>query len=263
MDNEDKVVDTITAHKVILAVHSEYFRVAFFGTGASFKEDKDGIVMVKETTKQAFWDLMGFIYEKDIDFENKSLTELFEILNLAQRFQVDKLKEVVSKNINNFPLTMDNVVMVAATAQELSHFEEVSKNLMEGCVDLLSKRLVDVKSVLAVISKNGDGSTVLKLLKDFDLKMKSICNNCGSFPCRTSINPNDLAPGQIIPNRFIDHRCKVIRILNSGEVAVDWVNPLGEPSVNSLIMPLPTPKNTYPLHHLLKSCVYKCNQQLI
>ena len=53
LDSKDKVVDTITAHKVILAVHSEYFRVAFFGTGAFFKEDTDGIVMVKETTKEA------------------------------------------------------------------------------------------------------------------------------------------------------------------------------------------------------------------
>ena len=96
VDSEDKVVDTIAAHKVILAVHNEYFRAIFFGTGAFFKEGKDGIVVVKETTKEAFLDLLGFIYEKDIDFENKSLTDLFEILNLAQRYQVDKLKNVMS-----------------------------------------------------------------------------------------------------------------------------------------------------------------------
>ena len=111
---------------------------------------------------------------------------------------MDQLKEVVSKYINNFHLTMDNVVMVAATAQELSHFEEVSKNLLKGCVDLLSTRLVDVKSVLTFISKNGDGSTVLQLLKDLDSKKESICNNCGKLPCRTKINFNDLDPGQII-----------------------------------------------------------------
>ena len=86
VDSEDKVVDTIAAHKVILAVHNEYFRAIFFGTGAFFKEGKDGIVVVKETTKEAFMDLLGFIYEKDIHFENKSLTDLFEILNLAQHY---------------------------------------------------------------------------------------------------------------------------------------------------------------------------------
>ena len=109
MNSEDKVVDTIAAHKVILTVHNEYFRAIFFCTGAFFNEGKDGIVVVKETTKEEFLDLLGFIYEKDIDFENKSLTDLFEILNLAQRYQVDKLKDVVSKYINNFPITMDNI----------------------------------------------------------------------------------------------------------------------------------------------------------
>ena len=141
VDSEDKVVDTIAAHKVILAVHNEYFRAIFFGTGAFFKEGKDGIVVVKETTKEAFMDLLGFIYEKDIDFENKSLTDLFEILNLAQRYQVDKLKDVVSKYINNFPITMDNVAMVANTALDLSNiFDEVSENLLKSCADLLSKQ---------------------------------------------------------------------------------------------------------------------------
>ena len=131
MNSEDKVVDTIAAHKVILAVHNEYFRAIFFGTGAFFKEGKGGIVVVKETTKEAFLDLLGFIYEKDIDFENKSLTDLFEILNLA----------VVSKYINNFPITMDNVAMVANTALDLSNiFDEVSENLLKSCADLLSKQ---------------------------------------------------------------------------------------------------------------------------
>ena len=68
VDSEDKVVDTIAAHKVIFAVHNEYFRAIFFGTGAFFKEGKDGIVVVKET-KEAFLDMLGFIYEKDIDLK--------------------------------------------------------------------------------------------------------------------------------------------------------------------------------------------------
>ena len=68
-------------------------------------------MVVKETTKEAFLDLLGLIYDKDINFENKSLTDLFEILNLA----------VVSKYINNFPITMDNVAMDANTALDLSN----------------------------------------------------------------------------------------------------------------------------------------------
>ena len=171
VDAQDQVVDSLPAHKVILAVHSVYFRAAFFGTGTFFKED--GAVLIKETTKEAFRDLVGFIYEKEIDFGKKTLMELFEILNVAQRYQVDELKEMVSGHINNFPISLENVVMVAATAQELSHFDEVSKHLLKRCLDLLSTKMVDVRSVLAFISNNEDAATVQKLLKDLDVKTKS------------------------------------------------------------------------------------------
>ena len=123
------------------------------------------------------------------------------------------MKDVVSKYINNFPLTMDNVVMVAATAQELSHFEEVSKNLLKGCVDLLSTRLVDVKSVLTFISKNGDGSTVLKLLKDLDSKKESICNNCGKLPCQLPRLATSIHVGFLITTFVFSSICPCICLL--------------------------------------------------
>ena len=190
MDSEDKVVDTIATHKVILAVHNEYFRAISFGTGAFFKEGKDGIVVVTETTKEAFLDLLGFIYEKDIDFENKSLTDLFEILNLAQRYQVDKLKDVVSKYINNFPITMDNVAMVVNTALDLSNiFDEVLENLLKSCADLLSKQdsnnlcyfckdpcssLQDMKQhIMTVHNVKLSVAQLKKILKEKNIKEKS------------------------------------------------------------------------------------------
>ena len=184
VDEQDEVVDTLPAHKVILAVHSNYFRAAFFGTGTMFKQD--GTVLIKETTKEAFRDLLGFIYEKEIDFATKTLRELFELLNLAQRYQVDELKDRVSGHINNFPLSLDNVAMVAAVAEELSHFEEVSKHLLKSCVDLLSTKMVDVRSVLTFISNNEDGAIVQKLLKDLDVKTNKMPNQkkiaIASFP---------------------------------------------------------------------------------
>ena len=51
------------------------------------------------------------------------------------------MKDVMSKYINNFPITMDNVAMVANTALDLSNiFDEVSENLLKSCADLLSKQ---------------------------------------------------------------------------------------------------------------------------
>ena len=234
-DQQDQVVDILKAHKVILAVHTNYFRAAFFGTGTSFKEEKDGIVLIKETTKEAFRDLVGFIYEKEIDFGIKTLTELFEILNLAQRYQVDELKNMVSRHINNFPLSLDNVVMVAATAEEMSHFEEVSTDLGKACVDLLATQLVNVRSVLNFISNNEDGATVVKLLKDLDIKNERMqdCDNCGKNPCmdKSNIIFYDLAPGQVIQTNNSNswqstyrlQVCRVVSVSDSG-ATVEWTN---------------------------------------
>ena len=43
VDSEDKVVDTIAAHKVILAVHNEYVRAIFFGTAPSLRRARMGL----------------------------------------------------------------------------------------------------------------------------------------------------------------------------------------------------------------------------
>ena len=164
--------------------------------------------------------------------------ELFEILNLAQRYQVDELKNMVSGHINNFPLTLDNVVMVAASAEEQSHFEEVSTNLVKSCVDLLSAKMVDVSSVLSFISNNEDGATVQKLLKELGVKTKTskkqACDNCGKKPCRNKskiTNFNDLTPGQVIQTTnstaWLDayrlQVCRVVSVSRSG-ARVAWMN---------------------------------------
>merc|ERR1719339_209835 len=129
VDKEDGLVTTFQAHKFILGLHSDHFNNAFFGSGVNFKEEEDGIVVIKDTTKEAFEDFLGFYYEKNIEFEKKTLKELYEILNLAEKYQVKELKDKVSELMKNFTLTMSNVVDVAATTEEFSHFENLSNNL--------------------------------------------------------------------------------------------------------------------------------------
>ena len=84
--NNTEIV-TVKAHKFVLAVHSVFFQKAFFGSGLNFKESS-GTVIIKETTKEAFSAMIDFIYEKKIDFGQKTVEELFDILNIAKRYQV-------------------------------------------------------------------------------------------------------------------------------------------------------------------------------
>ena len=85
VDKEDGLVTTLDAHKIILALHSDHFKNAFYGPEFKFKEEEEGIMVIKETTRAAFEDIIGFYYEKNIEFEKKTLKELYEILNLAER----------------------------------------------------------------------------------------------------------------------------------------------------------------------------------
>ena len=77
------------AHKVILAMHSKYFKDIFFRSGVFLKSGSNVMptVIIKGTTKGAFKEFLGFFYEEKIDFGEKSLTELYEILKLAKKFQ--------------------------------------------------------------------------------------------------------------------------------------------------------------------------------
>ena len=89
---------TFEAHKFILGLHSDHFNNAFFGSGVNFKEEEDGIVVIKDATKEAFEDFLGFNYEKNIEFEKKTLRELYDILNLAERYQVNSIAQYLFQN---------------------------------------------------------------------------------------------------------------------------------------------------------------------
>ena len=54
VDKEDQVVANLEAHKMIVALHSDHFKNALYGSGVNFKEDREGIMVIKETTKD-FW----------------------------------------------------------------------------------------------------------------------------------------------------------------------------------------------------------------
>ena len=203
---------TLEGHKIIIALHNDHFKNAFFGSGIKFKEEEEGIMVIKETTWAAFEDFVGFFYEKNIKFEKKTLRELFEILNLAERYQVNELKEKVSGFIDNFPLSIDNVVEVAATTQEFSHFEIASQDLYANCSSFVQVKLNSLKSVLNFVQKNEDEVTVKKLIKE----LKYPCSRCHQRPCKIS---SYFSTGEsIVPGRKVKNGAFVV----AGEIFRLW-----------------------------------------
>ena len=239
VDKEDGLVTTLDAHKIILALHSDHFKNAFYGSGIKFKEEEEGIVVIKDTTKEAFEDFLGFYYEKNIEFEKKTLKELYEILNLAEKYQVKELKDKVSEFMKNFTLTMSNVVDVATTTEEFSHFENLSNNLYASCVAFVGAKFTDAQSVLTFVQGNEDKMMVMKLLQDIK-NPGGTCRNCKQNPCRnqSNITANDLLePGMLVltnpgstpaagcwRQKYKNQLCKVVS-KNGGRVTITWSNP--------------------------------------
>ena len=179
VDKEDGLVTTLDAHKIILALHSDHFKNVFYGPEFKFKEEEEGIMVIKETTRAAFEDIIGFYYEKNIEFEKKTLKELYEILNLAERYQVKELKGRVGDFIKNFPLYIDNVVEVTATIEDFPHFKSISRALCSRCAAIIQMKLTNVQSMLNFVERNADKVTVMKLLKI----AKVPCFTCHQKPC--------------------------------------------------------------------------------
>ena len=72
---------------LILASFSPVFKKMFYG---AMKETRDEIP-VDETTGKAFNKLVDYVYQVDINCEDMSLYELFELVNLAERYDVPEL----------------------------------------------------------------------------------------------------------------------------------------------------------------------------
>jgi len=179
-----KVKGEIKAHKYILAASSPVFKAMFFGP---MKENKD-VVEVKETSYEAFKKLIEYIYQVDIECKDISIVELYDIVNLAERYDMPKLKEELKIQMKNISISMDNVIEVATSANEYSQFEEVSDAVMMSCVNFLQKTIndpADERLEFALTQfASGSGKIALKLLALVkQLPPLVRCKNCKGKPC--------------------------------------------------------------------------------
>jgi len=178
-----KVKGEIKAHKYILAASSSVFKGMFFGP---MKESKD-VIDVKETTVEAFKKLIEYIYQVDIECRDISLVELYDIVNLAELYNIPKLTEELKIQMENIPLSMDNLMDVATIASEYSQFEEVSNCVMMSCAKFLQKMIrypADRLEFALTQYASGNGEVALKLLTLVKQVVPLVeCGNCMGKPC--------------------------------------------------------------------------------
>ena len=121
-ETDVSVLGEVKGHKLILGMFSSVFRGEFFGPA---KETKD-IIPVRLTTLEAFEKMFDYMYQKDIDWESLSVLELYDLLNLAEKYDMPGLMKEIKENIKSFPLKMEDVVETADTAVQFTQFPAVS-----------------------------------------------------------------------------------------------------------------------------------------
>ena len=169
----------IKAHKLYLAFHSSIFKSMFYGP---MKDDRD-VIPVKERSFEAFEKLIEYIYQIDIDCENKKLPELFDIVNLAEMYDMPKLMDELKIQMEKIPLTMDTLMDVANTASQFSQFEVVSKALMTVCAKFLERSVKPADQMKFALDQHTKGRgeialDLLALVKDLPAVV-CLCINCG------------------------------------------------------------------------------------
>jgi len=188
----------IQAHKLILASHSPVFKKMFYG---SLKETGDTII-VKDTTILAFEKLIEYVYQVDIDCKEITVRELFDLVNLAERYEVVKLIDELRLQMEIVPLTMSNLMEVASIGCKFSPlFETTSASLLMYCAKFFQsnfKSAAEQNQFVLEQYDKGLGLVALELLKlAKTLPPPLICENCEDETCLSGsvVSPSKLKKG--------------------------------------------------------------------
>eukprot|EP00092_Neocalanus_flemingeri_P017118 GFUD01018513.1.p1 GENE.GFUD01018513.1~~GFUD01018513.1.p1 ORF type:complete len:285 (-),score=58.94 GFUD01018513.1:89-943(-) len=174
----------VKAHKYVLALASPVFKKQFFGDA---KETED-VIPVKETTEESFKTMIDFTYGKEIDWKEMTIEDLFNVSNMAEKYLNETLMKEVQKVFEDVDITVDNAVTVAATAEEFSQFEDISKALVVHCVKFLKSVLTTQDEFVKFAAKYANtemSQTALSLISKFPevSPAEKQCGKCGK-DCR-------------------------------------------------------------------------------
>jgi len=180
-DKELNMMGEIKGHKLLLGLYSPVFKKQFYSDG---KDSKD-IIPIKQTTRESFEKMIDFIYSKEIDWVTLTVMELYDVVNLAEKYDMPPLTEVVKSQLEMYPLTMENLMEVANTADEYQQFPDVTSAVLLSCAKFLHSSFQSRKDLFKFAAEQvsrGQGATAINLLALANELPESpatqVCDNC-------------------------------------------------------------------------------------
>jgi len=122
--------------RYLLATCSSVFRTEFFGLLA----EQEVVIDILDTTAAAFLFLLRYIYTFADPLDGDA-EQLFEILNLSERYDMGGLGEEVRRGLERLAILEENVMEVARVAEAWQHFEAASTAVLLACSRVLRQVL--------------------------------------------------------------------------------------------------------------------------
>jgi len=156
----------VSAHKMILAMVSPVLRSMLYVNNTQ-------VFTMEDTTEPVFRIFINAIYSVtpiQEALKGNKVEEIFAVLDLVKKYEVQELVQAVQETLYSFPLTDDTVLEVADAA--LKGFRTVKKTafsreahrLFLSCAKFLKTKLTRAIDVLRLIRENSDRMEVIKVL---------------------------------------------------------------------------------------------------
>lgn len=173
---EKIVLGSVACHKFLLGAFSPVMKNMFYGS-----LPEGGIIHIEDTSVKAFEAMTDFIYQRDIDWVEFSIEDIFEIVYLAEKYQISDLLLELLRVVTNFVITEANFINIASTAAAFEHFKDVSSALFENCARFIRKTKITSVDLLnfAVKADVKYVAIVMKLITMASKLPALGCENCG------------------------------------------------------------------------------------
>jgi len=138
----------VTAHKSVLKMLSPVFKQMF--DGPLKKNESIETVEVRGCSPKAFKVLIDLIYEDKTLLKNQGFSELFEIVKLADKYDIQGLYSKLKIHLTALPVTRAKVLEVlplVGVHQGLSGCEELCTILVKNCAQSLHMSMDGEKDV--------------------------------------------------------------------------------------------------------------------
>ena len=183
IETEDET-KMIGAHKLLLAGTSPVFHANFFGV----MKMTGKVMVVKETTLEAFSTLLDFIYwplgKADFTLDHITCFEkLCDIVEISERYQILDLRQLAEKTIRRLEITKQNVVQAAIVADKFKGFDDIQRRLTNRSLAFLDRTMKSSNDVISLMveAKAAYPENGLEILLDL-LNVENKQARIGNFP---------------------------------------------------------------------------------